>query len=232
MNYAIIAAGEGSRLASEGVAQPKPLTPLFGVPIIERLIGIFMRNNAESISIIINEQQPDTLTLLKKLQEKYPLNIVVKNTTSSMHSMYALSPYLKKGKFCLTTVDTIFHEKEFESYIKAFEQSDCDGIMGVTEYIDDEKPLYITTDEQMLITGFHDTIPENARYISGGIYGLSAAAIDTLQRCIESGQSRMRNFQRQLIADNLQLKAFPFGKIIDIDHATDIQKAEELISEE
>jgi choline kinase len=79
-----------------------------------------MRNNAESISIIINEQQPDTLTLLKKLQEKYPLNIVVKNTTSSMHSMYALSPYLKKGKFCLTTVDTIFHEKEFERYIREY----------------------------------------------------------------------------------------------------------------
>ena len=104
--------------------------------------------------------------------------------------------------------------------------------MGVTEYIDDEKPLYITTDGQMFITGFHDTMPQDVRYISGGIYGLSVAAVETLQRCIESGQSRMRNFQRQLIADKLQLKAFPFGKIIDIDHATDIQKAEELISQE
>ena len=30
MNYAIIAAGEGSRLMQEGVAQPKPLVELNG----------------------------------------------------------------------------------------------------------------------------------------------------------------------------------------------------------
>lgn len=232
MNYAIIAAGEGSRLANEGATTPKPLTSLSGVPIIERLIRLFMRNNAESISIIINEQQPETLSLLKRLQEELPLNIVVKNTPSSMHSMHALAPYLNSGKFCLTTVDTIFKEKEFREYIRLFEENECDGIMGVTEYIDDEKPLYITTDEQMKITGFHDTAPMNARYISGGIYGLTGKAIETLQKCIENGQSRMRNFQRQLISDGLTLQAFPFGKIIDIDHVTDIQKAEEIISEE
>ena len=34
MHYAIIAAGEGSRLAQEGVARPKPLVLLNGVPMI------------------------------------------------------------------------------------------------------------------------------------------------------------------------------------------------------
>ena len=55
MNYAIIAAGEGSRLAQEGVAKPKPLVELSGEPMIGRLISIFLRCNAESISIIVNE---------------------------------------------------------------------------------------------------------------------------------------------------------------------------------
>ena len=36
MNYAIIAAGEGSRLRNEGVAAPKPLVPLNGRPMIGR----------------------------------------------------------------------------------------------------------------------------------------------------------------------------------------------------
>ena len=57
MKFAIIAAGEGSRLANEGVAKPKPLVELQGVPIIERLIRIFARNGASSINIIVNEQQ-------------------------------------------------------------------------------------------------------------------------------------------------------------------------------
>ena len=40
MDYAIIAAGEGSRLAQEGVKWPKPLVRLNGVALIDRLIDI------------------------------------------------------------------------------------------------------------------------------------------------------------------------------------------------
>lgn len=231
MKYAIIAAGEGSRLADEGITLPKPLVPLNGTTLIERLIRIFMRHNADSINIIINSRQPATRALLEKLQEQLPLNIVVKDTPSSMHSLYALAPWLQHGKFCLTTVDTLFIEDEFSNYITAFEESDKDGMMGVTDYIDDEKPLYVSTDKQLQITGFHNLPTKESRYISGGIYGLTPAALNTLENCINAGQSRMRNFQRALIADKLQLQAFPFGKIIDIDHASDIAKAEKFINE-
>lgn len=230
MKYAIIAAGEGSRLAQEGIEYPKPLVPLCGTPLVERLISIFARHNAHSISIVINEKQPQTLALLEKLARQYPLNIVVKNTQSSMHSMHALAPYLRGGKFCLTTVDTIFREEQFAAYIEAFEKSSNDGLMAVTEFIDDEKPLYVSTDTDMRITGFHDTAPDDAKYISGGIYALGDASLDTLERCIVSGQSRMRNFQRSLISDGLILEAYPLGKIIDIDHAADIRTAEEFIN--
>lgn len=230
MKFAIIAAGEGSRLAQEGVKQPKPLVPLHGTPLIERLIKIFNSHNAESISIIINGQQPDTLALLEKLSNEYPLNIVVKDTPSSMHSLYEMREHLRGGKFCLTTVDTIFDEKEFAEYINIFEASTDDGVMAVTPFIDDEKPLYVGTDEKMGITGFYDEPHSDSHHISAGIYGLRENALDVLERCIEEGQSRMRNFQRRLIAEGLKLKACSFEKVIDIDHASDIEKAEELLS--
>jgi NDP-sugar pyrophosphorylase family protein len=138
--------------------------------------------------------------------------------------------HLRGGKFCLTTVDTIFAEKEFAEYIKSFETSTDDGVMAVTPFIDDEKPLYVGTDEKMGITGFYDEPHSDSRHISAGIYGLNENAIDVLERCIEEGQSRMRNFQRRLIAEGLKLKACSFEKVIDIDHASDIEKAEELLS--
>jgi NDP-sugar pyrophosphorylase family protein len=100
--------------------------------------------------------------------------------------------------------------------------------MGVTDYIDDEKPLYVGTNDALQITGFFDTC-EQPKYISGGIYGLTPKAIPVLQRCIERGESRMRNFQRALVADGLLLKAYPFSKVLDIDHASDIQKAEDFL---
>lgn len=227
MKFAIIAAGEGSRLASEGVKSPKPLIKIQGVPIIERLVKIFERAGASSISIVINSKQPDTERQLRNLQCNCPVNIVIKDTPSSMHSMHALAPHLRgEEKFCLTTVDTLFREEDFAQYIEQLAASDNDGVMAVTPYIDDEKPLYVETDGELRITAFSDTLCNDCKYISGGIYGLSPKALDTLERCIERGESRMRNFQRALIADGLTLRACPIDKIIDIDHAGDIEKAE------
>lgn len=102
-----------------------------------------------------------------------------------MHSFYELNSYLKDDKFCLTTVDTIFREEEFSTFIEAFKQSDKDGYMAVTDFIDDEKPLYISTDEALNITGFHDEAISGCRYISGGIYCLTPTAVKTLHGCME-----------------------------------------------
>lgn len=232
MKFAIISAGEGSRLAQEDVQLPKPLVQLNGMAMIDRLIHIFAKNGAEQVVVIINNEVAQTkehLALLKKVSE-VPLEVIVKTTPSSMHSFYELSTYLKDDKFCLTTVDTIFREEEFSRFIEAFKASDKDGLMAVTDYIDDEKPLYISTDEELNITGFHDARTPDCRYISGGIYCLTPKSIDTLQRCMENGMSRMRNFQRQLVADGLHLGAYPFSKILDVDHASDIEKAEAFLN--
>lgn len=231
MKFAIIAAGEGSRLAQEGIKEPKPLIQLQGIPIIERLVMLFASQGASSINIIINGQQPQTLSLLQQLQQRYPINIVIKDTPSSMHSLHALSHLLRGEKFCLTTVDTIFKEQEFAEYIKTFESNGYDGLMAVTGYIDDEKPLYVETDSDLNITAFADTPSATSRYISGGIYGLDDKALDILDQCMADGIERMRNFQRSLVKGGLKLKAYPFDKIIDIDHVQDITKAEEFLAQ-
>lgn len=231
MNYAIIAAGEGSRLAQEGVAKPKPLVDICGEPMIGRLINLFCRCNAESISIIVNEQMTEVREYIESPSLDIPLNLVVKTTPSSMHSFFELSRVIPKGRFCLTTVDTIFREQDFRPYIEAMEADErYDGMMAVTDYIDDEKPLYVQTDDDLNITAFRDERYDGAKYISGGIYALNEKAIDVLADCMERGVARMRNFQRALVDAGLRLKAYPMGKILDVDHAGDIEKAENFIN--
>lgn len=230
MKFAIISAGEGSRLAQEGVELPKPLVKINGEAMIDRLIRIFTQQGAEEIVVIVNCLHPQTKEHLDKLKTDVPLRVVQKTTPSSMHSFFELSPYLEGEKFCLTTVDTIFREDDFAKYIQAFKDADNDGLMAVTDYIDDEKPLYVDTDENMNIQGFLDENTNNCKYISGGIYSLGPKSIDTLRGCMEKGMARMRNFQRQLVADGLKLKAYNFGKILDVDHAGDIIKAELFLS--
>ena len=232
MHYAIIAAGEGSRLAQEGVEKPKPLVELNGEPMILRLMNIFKRCNAESISVIINDFMPEVRSFLDNLEIDVPLNVVVKSTPSSMHSFWELSKVMKPGKFCLTTVDTIFREEDFARYIAAFEADTChDGLWAVTPFIEDEKPLYVDVNRRMSIKAFCDAPFDGAKYVSGGIYAMSDKAFPILNKCIDQGISRMRNFQRALIDAGMKLKAFSIDKIIDVDHASDIDVAQAFINE-
>lgn len=233
MNYAIIAAGQGSRLAQEGANVPKPLVTLNGEPLIGRLIRIFTQNNAESISVIVNEEAKEVRSYLESLAVDCELNVVVKTTPSSMHSFYDLSKVMKQGRFCLTTVDTVFREDEFAEFIKIFEeQEEYDGLMAVTPFVDDEKPLYVEVDEDKNIKAFLDERVSEGLLVSGGVYALGDEAREVLADCVEKGVHRMRNYQRALLMSGLKLKAHSIDKIIDVDHVSDIASAEELLLDE
>ena len=259
MRYAIIAAGEGSRLTQEGVALPKPLVEVGGESLIMRLLRIFMAHGATEICVICNDRTPLVEARLKEIQtagislspsaEKtaVPLRYVVKSTPSSMHSFYELADWLDGDEpFVLTTVDTVFRETEFADYLAAFNSclaAGNDGLMGVTTYVDDEKPLYVETDRRQHITAFADAVGGTTKrietadegsgtYVSAGIYGLTPKALQTLRTCVARGESRMRNFQRALLRDGLQLQAWAFSKVLDVDHQSDIAKAEEFLREE
>lgn len=237
MKYAVIAAGEGSRLTKEGNTTPKPLIEVKGERLVDRLLRIFEAQGASEVAVICNEQMKDVKDHLMAVQQTYrlPLRLVVKSTPSSMHSMWELSRWLDDGPFVLTTVDTIFREEEFDAFVQTFsgllEAGEADGLMGVTDYIDDEKPLYVSTDDGLRITAFLDQC-DNPRYVSGGVYALTPRSITTLHDCVAHGEQRMRNFQRGLLRDGFKLKAWPFSKVLDVDHVSDIQKAEAFLSEE
>ena len=244
MKFAIIAAGEGQRLNKEGVVQPKPLVEIGGERLIDRLIRIFVDNDADEICVICNAGMPDVVAHLERMRlqglhgGRVTLRYVARRTASSMHSLYELRPLLGQSPFVLTTVDTVFREQEFARYVADFRRMADSGcaLMGVTDYVDDEKPLYVGCEESgggmqhtMPITGFFDE-RQGCRYVSAGIYGLPPRALRTLEACVERGESRMRNFQRSLVADGLPLKAWPFTEVFDVDHASDIVKAEAFLN--
>ena len=243
MHYAIIAAGEGSRLRDEGVLSPKPLVPIAGTAMVDRLMDVMLHCGAESISVICNARMQEVAGHLMSFRDSHPgvvLNLVVESTPSSMHSLARLSAVIPEGKVCVTTVDTIFQEREFAAYIHAFEQ--CQGgLFAVTPFVDDERPLWVACSKEggatigghvcPVIRGFYDDeaqMPDDEwHFVSGGIYGLdTATAWPVLHQCIAAGQSRMRNFQRALVLADVPLSAYVFGKVMDIDHADDLRKAE------
>ena len=233
MNYAIIAAGEGSRLAKEGFTLPKPMVSLNGEMLIDRLVGVFSRNQADAIYIIINEEAVLLETHLAGLVSDYSLQITKKTTPSSLHSFYELLRNADElNAVCLTTTDTVFREAEFKEFIQAFEaDKEIDGLMAVTTFIDDESPLFVQADQELNITAFTDNNEGNTPFISGGIYCLRGKALQVATEAVENGTNRMRNFQRQLLTSGMKLKAYPFSKIVDVDHVADIETAEHFLME-
>lgn len=234
MHFGIIAAGEGSRLTAEGVATPKPLVNLGGEPMIGRLVNIFVAAGADSVNVVVNSGMKEVISYLEMLGETLgvPLRLKACVTPSSMHTFFELMTLMPDaGRFVATTVDTVFRREDFIQYVDAFskEPEDVAGLFGVTDFIEDEKPLYVETGSDMTIEGFHDCATHDIKYISAGVYGLDGRALHVLKVELSRGVTRMRNFQRALIREGLRIKAWPMGKVVDVDHPQDIERAENFL---
>ena len=118
MQFAVLAAGNGSRLKESGIKLPKPLVKVGGETLIHRLFTVFEQCGATKISVIINPDSGRLLNRILRMSAIFPLYFRIQTTESSMHSLYELLPILDDDKLCLTTVDTVFEEKKFKKYIK------------------------------------------------------------------------------------------------------------------
>jgi len=231
MKFAIIAAGEGSRLRAEGVEILKPLVRINGIPLIDRILAAAVRNGAESIHCIINEQSPQLHDYLEQKDLGIPLNILVRSTPSSMHSLFALAPMLRDEQFCLSTVDAVFLDQEFGRFLSyAVQRSNIDGILAVTRFIDDEKPLCAIMGRSNRILSFSND-SDGTLSATGGLYVFSPRIFDEMQNALDAGVTRLRNFLRLLLEKGHMLQGFPFQKIIDVDHSHDIKTAKQFLQE-
>src|SRR6185369_12829213 len=142
MYAGIIAAGEGSRLKAEGIPLPKPLVPVAGVPLIERLIHTYQRCGIEKVVCVINEYSLPVKEYVESRDFGIPVEFIVKTTPSSMHSLFALAPHLRGEKFLISTVDSIFSEENLRGFLRSGgfggDVSHNAGVLALTDFVDDE----------------------------------------------------------------------------------------------
>ncbi len=73
MKCLIIAAGKGSRLQQRG--DSKPLVPILGVPLIERVIRAAMEAGADEFYVVIGYQGERVRLFLERLAERLAIRI-------------------------------------------------------------------------------------------------------------------------------------------------------------
>lgn len=231
MDLAIIGTYENAPIKSRGFSAKKHLMKINGEYLIERTIRIARENGLDKVFCILDEHDTVLKECLTNNDYGIPVKLIIQNTTSPMHSLYALAPYLKNSRFCVAKTDTIFDEAEFSEYIDySLLQGEAAGVLAVSRYADDEKPICIAMDEIDTIIKFSDA-KEGYNWATGGLFVFSDIIFDEIQIALAEGNTNSRDFLKTLIARGYLIKGFAFSKMVDVEHISDIKKVEKILHE-
>jgi NDP-sugar pyrophosphorylase family protein len=140
----IIAAGQGSRLHTDSHTL-KPLVPIAGRTLVERVLSSLAEAVPSEVVIIVNEASLAVRDHVTSRRWPFAIRWVVETTPSSMHSFLRVLEELAgggdDGPFLLSTVDTIAAPGAFGSFAASSRELDADVALAVARPGDDLKPL-------------------------------------------------------------------------------------------
>jgi NDP-sugar pyrophosphorylase family protein len=229
MNIVIIQDDNSSCIKTDGLKSSKHMVKVKGEYLIERIIRIGRNNGVKKVFCVINSHEPELKNHLSTKNFGIPLKIISPGKGSFIHSLFALSPFLINESFFLTNTESVFNESEFSEFVTySLLQEYADGVLAITRYNENEKPLCVAMNDEDIILKFSDS-KEGYSWSTGGIYYFSPKIFNEMKYSFQSGESGLGEFLRFLIDRGYILKGFSFSKIINVKYAADITKAENLI---
>jgi NDP-sugar pyrophosphorylase family protein len=220
---AVIAAGEGSRLKSLGVA--KPMIEVAGRPLIAHVLGNFEAAGLTSAAVIVNEDEKDVAAYVRERFGSLVARILIKTTRSSLESFREILAVAPPGRLLVSTVDAFCPPREFERFVRrASELPPHSTVLGVTGFVDDEKPLWVTTTRAGRVTVVGGASGDT---VTAGIY-VFPEKVRSLGIPNELG--RLRDFLAWLAKSGEPIEAVDIPKVVDVDRVEDLAEAEALFS--
>jgi NDP-sugar pyrophosphorylase family protein len=232
MKAAIIAAGLGERMAKGGITTPKPLIPVAGRPLISRVIHTAAKLRASSVACIVNAENPVVARYLEESSWPLPLEIIVKTTPNSMESLFSLAPLLSDEPFILFTVDVVAGDQTVGRFLdRARGLGDGQGALALTDFVDDEKPLWVSVDGTSGVVAIGSAAAKGSRYATAGFYYFSPEIFAMVDAARAKHLSALRQFLGFLLDHGYPLHGIPVSKTLDVDSPADIRKAEAFLME-
>ncbi len=217
----IIAAGKGSRLKGLGV--PKPMVEVAGVPLIEHVLSNFQAAGIVSAAVIFNSSEEGCAAYVQERFGEFVSKVVVKTTRSSLESFREILDAAPQGRLLVSTVDSFCPQEDFLRFVRLAEKASSDAtVLAVTGFVDDEKPLWVTTTRKGRVTVVGGA---SGDAVTAGIYVVP----ERVRRMrIPSSLPRLRDFLAWLCKSGEPMQAVEIGKVVDVDRAQDLEAAEEL----
>ena len=217
----IIAAGHGTRLQADGYRVSKPMTPVDGRPLIGHALDRFRAACVRQASIIINEGSDDCRHWLSEQARDLDLDLIVRTTPSSYASFEIVAARLAGAPALIMTVDAIMPADAFQHFVKsAASFPDDTVVLGLTDHVDDENPLWATLNEEGRVLRLGGDRGDHA---TAGLYWLPADR--GAEPRVRFG--RLRDYLKWLVDEGRPVYGVVLPLVFDIDRAHDVEAAEQ-----
>ncbi len=247
MHAGIIAAGWGERL---GQVTPKALTPVGEKKLIDFVLDGLTAAGATHVTCIVNEASRDVPAYVNAQKRPLAMDWIVQTTPSSMHSFLVvlerLAPQTSEPVL-ITTVDSVCSPNTYRDFVrkaKLFTQADV--VLGLTDLIDDEKPLRVAMRGNEGTGIMPSRIEDNpaafeilaltnngfdSTYITSGFYWVTPRVVKEKAAALKNEFSALRQFLGHLLRFGYRFYGAPVDAVIDVDRPQDIEKAEGFLKE-
>lgn len=217
---AIIAAGEGSRLRRDGWTMPKPLVPIAGVPLVERVIGNFAAAGIRSLVIILNDQERACAEWIERRFPEIDLHVIVKTTPSSFVSFREVTGTAREGRMLVSTVDAWTDEADFVDFVARASRWPSEAtVLGVTPLVADERPLWVEMDAESRLTRIGGA---PSSLVTAGFYLVPE---HVRRMAVSPGLGRLREFLAWLLTQGEPMYGEVITTVVDVDRAEDVALA-------
>jgi NDP-sugar pyrophosphorylase family protein len=250
----VMAAGFGHRLQATG--SPKPLVPIAGRPLIDRVLGSVGEAGAAEVVIIINEHSTIVRDRVEGQTWPFALQWIVQTTPSSMHSFLLVLEALANGSsepVLISTVDTVVRPGTFGQFVDAARQSEADLTLALTTRIEEDSPLLVRLADMSPRAARRGRrasrdrssadapigLPRSVTAIGAAAAGATTATAgyyfvhprilaeaDSARR---EGVAALRAFLSRLVHGGYRMQGILMPDSIDVDRPADVLEAEQLL---
>jgi choline kinase/phosphatidylglycerophosphate synthase len=233
MKCLIIAAGQGTRLRTKG--EVKPLIPLLGVPLIERVIRSALEGGADEIYVVTGYQGEQVDNFIIQLAKRLNITVtLIKNGAWQKGNGFSVlkARCAITGPFLLLMGDHLFDPAIIQSLHKQ-PLNDSEVLLAVDTDINN--PLVDIEDvtkvriENGHILNIGKTI-DDFNGFDTGLFLCTPAVFEALDRASKIHNDTTLSAAIQILADEKRVKSVPArGFWIDVDDERALQRAERKI---
>lgn len=229
MHGVILAGGEGSRLAQDGVATPKVTVAIAGRPQLVWLADALRAGGCATVTCLVRAHVPDAEALLAGREG---VRVLRCETPSSLHTLALAIEAAPSGPLLCTLGDTVMPPADWRHVhaeaVRAL-AGGADGALVVTPFVQDEHPLWAEVDAAGRVRALPEEAPVPAR-VTAGVYVLGDALRATVRPAIDAGAVKLRQLLRGWLAEGRRLAAIDVARAVDLDRRDDLEAAEALLA--